>query len=76
MIEKKSSKADLESKRGIFVEIGLVISLALVLVAFEWKTYEKKTVEVFQRQALDIPEEMVEITKQETPPTPPPPLNK
>ena len=73
MIEKKSSKADLESKRGIFVEIGLVISLALVLVAFEWKTYEKKTVEVFQRQALDIPEEMVEITKQETPPTPPPP---
>ena len=73
MIEKKSSKADLESKRGIFVEIGLVISLALVLVAFEWKTYEKKTVEVFQRQAIDIPEEMVEITKQETPPTPPPP---
>ncbi|HAL65317.1 MAG: Protein containing TonB, C-terminal domain [Bacteroidetes bacterium 38_7] len=73
MIEKKSSKADLESRRGIFVEIGLVISLALVLVAFEWKTYEKKTVEVFQRQAIDIPEEMVEITKQETPQTPPPP---
>jgi len=73
MIEKKSPKADLEEKRGIFVEIGLVIALGLILVAFEWKTYEKKQVEVFQRQAIDIPEEMVEITKQETPQAAPPP---
>jgi len=75
MIEKKSPKADLENKRGLFVEIGLVIVLALVLFGFEWKTYNKTKVEVFQRQATDVPEEMVEITKQETPPpqAPPPP---
>ncbi len=75
MIEKKSPKADLENKRGLFVEIGLVIVLALVLFGFEWKNYDKAKVEVFQRQATDIPEEMVEITKQETPPpqAPPPP---
>ena len=75
MIEKKSPKADLENKRGLFVEIGLVIVLALVLFGFEWKTYNKTKVEAFQRQATDVPEEMVEITKQETPPpqAPPPP---
>lgn len=75
MIEKKSPKADLENKRGLFVEIGMVIVLALVLFGFEWKTYDKAKVEVFQRQATDVPEEMVEITKQETPPpqAPPPP---
>ncbi|NLH53637.1 MAG: energy transducer TonB [Bacteroidales bacterium] len=75
MIEKKSPKADLENKRGLFLEIGLVVVLALVLFGFEWKTYDKAKVEIFQRQATDIPEEMVEITKQETPPpqAPPPP---
>lgn len=67
MIEKKSPKADLENKRGLFLEIGLVVVLALVLFGFEWKTYDKAKVEIFQRQATDIPEEMVEITKQETP---------
>ena len=75
MIEKKSPKADLENKRGLFLEIGLALVLALVLLGFEWKTYDKAQVELFQRQASDIPEEMVEITKQETPPpqAPPPP---
>lgn len=73
MIEKKSPKADLENKRGLFLEIGLVVVLALVFLGFEWKTYDKSRVEIFQRQAIDIPEEMVEITKQETPPPQPPP---
>ncbi|MGC8864548.1 MAG: energy transducer TonB [Bacteroidales bacterium] len=75
MIEKKTPKADLENKRGLFLEIGMVVVLALVLLGFEWKTYDKQKVEIFQRQASDIPEEMVEITKQETPPpqAPPPP---
>lgn len=75
MIEKKTPKADLENKRGLFLEIGLVVVLALVLLGFEWKTYDKQKVEIFQRQAMDVPEEMVEITKQETPPpqAPPPP---
>lgn len=75
MIEKKTPKADLENKRGLFLEIGMVVVLALVLLGFEWKTYDKQKVEIFQRQATDVPEEMVEITKQETPPpqAPPPP---
>ena len=31
---KKSPKADLENKRGLFLEIGLVVALVLVIGAF------------------------------------------
>ena len=31
---KKTPKADLQNKRGLFLEIGLVISLLLVIGAF------------------------------------------
>ena len=76
MNPKKSQKADLESKKFIFRQIGLVLALAVVLLAFEWKTYEK-TVEGFgDRVVDDIPEEMVEITVQEKKPPPPPPPKK
>ena len=40
MKKKKSAKADLRSKRGLFIEIGLIIVLALVYMAFEGKTYK------------------------------------
>ena len=34
---KKSSKANLENKKGIFFEIGLITALACIFLAFEWK---------------------------------------
>ncbi|HPE57713.1 MAG TPA: energy transducer TonB [Bacteroidales bacterium] len=70
---KKSKKADLESKKMIFIEIGLIIALAGVLLAFEWKSYEKQELDLGQLVVDDTPEEMVEITQQEKPPPPPPP---
>lgn len=74
MEQKKSPKADLENKKIIFREIGLVIALAVLLFAFEWKSYEKTLVDVGTRQAENIAEEIIPITKQElkTPPPPPP----
>ena len=33
---KKSPKASLENKKLLFVEIGLVIALAAVYIAFNW----------------------------------------
>jgi protein TonB len=69
--QKKSSKADLESKKMLFTQIGLVIALALVLIAFEWKSYEKQELNLQQRVAENIPEEMVEITQQDKAPPPP-----
>ena len=73
-IEKKTLKADLESKKVFFLEIGLVIALAITLLAFEWKSYEKQKLEMMTRVADDTPEEMIEITQQDkTPPPPAPP---
>lgn len=38
MEPKKTEKADLTNKSWLFFNIGLVISLAIVITAFEWKT--------------------------------------
>lgn len=76
MEQKKSFKADLENKRVIFTEIGLIIGLAIMLVAFEWKTYEKTIVEMGTRQMEDIPEEIIPITEQKVKPPPPPPVQQ
>lgn len=73
MEAKKSPKADLESKRAFFVQIGLIVSLAAMLVAFEWKTYDVEQIDVAARQVETVEEEMVEITQQNKPPPPPAP---
>ena len=67
---KKTPKANLENRRLLFTEIGLVISLLAVWGAFSYGTREKKTA-VLQgdSQAVEV-EDMVPIT-QETPPPPP-----
>ncbi len=71
--KKKSPKADLESKKMLFTQIGLVFALAVVLLAFEWKTFEKKEFNLALRAVDDTPEEMIEITQHEKPPPPPAP---
>ena len=70
---KKSPEADLEKRRGLFLQIGLVVSLAVVFVAFEWKTYDQQDFSLGQLKVEDIPEEIIPITKQEEKPPPPPP---
>ena len=42
---KKSPKANLEDKKFLFTEIGLIVALLAVLWAFEWKSTEAKTLE-------------------------------
>lgn len=73
MEAKKTSKADLESKKPVFVQIGLIVALAAMLVAFEWKTYDTKQLKIDGRQVEKVEEEMVEITQQNKPPPPPAP---
>lgn len=76
MESKKSPKADLESKKIIFTQIGLIIALAAILLAFEWKSYDK-TVEGFgERIVEEVPEEIIPITEQKVKPPPPPPPKK
>jgi len=42
MVHKKSNNANLERNRSMFFQIGLVLSLSLVLVAFEWPSKPAK----------------------------------
>ncbi|MEN6618543.1 MAG: energy transducer TonB [Rikenellaceae bacterium] len=67
---KKTPKANLENKKFLFTEIGLILSLVLVLLAFEWKSYEKSVSTLGNESATIIEDEMIPITT-ETPPPPP-----
>ena len=72
---KKSPKADLENKKSLFIEIGLVISLALCLLAFKWTTAIKETSSLGTIEEQQVEDEIVPITRAEEvkPPPPPPP---
>lgn len=70
MEAKKSEKANLESKRNFFFEIGLIVALAVVLFAFEHKSYDKKEEVVITTEAKTEVEEMVIQTQQDQPEPP------
>ena len=66
MEEKKSPKANLENKKLMFMQIGMIISLLIAWLAFEHKSYDKREIDPsLLRQTEVVEEEMVEITKQE-----------
>ena len=67
---KKSPKADLENKKLLFREIGLVAVLGIVLLAFEWSTKDKPEMMDLTQDAVAIEEEIIPITQeqQELPP--------
>lgn len=73
MEHKKNPKADLETKKGLFTEIGLVIAFAIVLFAFEWKSYDKVIEQLDQGVVVIVEQEDIPITRQDQPPPPPPP---
>ncbi len=64
---KKSPKADLKNKRGLLLEIGLVVSLLLVIAAFSY-TPEEKRIEKVDLQTAIVEEQIVEITRQDQKP--------
>src|SRR6056297_630602 len=72
MEEKKSKKSNLEDKKILFLEVGLVLVLGIVLLAFEWGTPESN------RNSLgdvnmdeQFEEEMINTFQEEEPPPPP-----
>ena len=68
---KKNPKADLKNKRGLLLEIGLVVSLLLVIAAFSYTPKEKR-VEKIDLQTAIVEEQIVEITRQDQKPPEPP----
>lgn len=68
MEEKKSPKANLENKKLMFMQIGMVISLLIAWLVFEHKNYDKREIDesLLNREIVEDLE-MTEITKQEEP---------
>ena len=67
---KKSRKADLQNKRGLLLEIGLVVSLGLVILAF-WYTPKERKIEKLDLQTAIVEEQITEITRQDQKPPEP-----
>lgn len=70
---KKNPKADLEKRRGLYLEIGLVVILFACLVAFNIKSSDADETTVFQREAVQEEEEIIIQTQEQELPPPPPP---
>ncbi len=64
---KKTPKADLQNKKGLFLQIGLIASLALCIGMFGVSKSEK-VVEIIDMQLPMVEEEVMEITTQEKTP--------
>ena len=64
---KKSPKADLNNKRGLLLEIGLVVSLLLVIAAFAYTPKEYR-IEIVTEYVAPVEEEITEVTRQDQEP--------
>ena len=64
---KKSPKADLQNKRGLLLEIGLAVSLLLVIVAFAYTPKEHR-IEKVDLNYGPVEEQITEITRQDQKP--------
>ncbi len=65
---KKNPKVDLQNKKGIFLEIGLIVALAFCVVAFSLGQ-SKKSIEIIEVSGPEVEMDLVDITKPEEPKT-------
>ncbi len=73
METKKNKKVDLRSKRLLFFEIGMVVSIAGVLAAFQWTTSDKLIPEnLSENLNLNLDEEWLPIHTERQKPQPQP----
>ena len=68
---KKSPKADLNNKKGLFLEIGLIFALLLTVAAFAY-TQRERNVEIIETSMEIVEEEITDITTQDQKPPEPP----
>ncbi len=66
---KKNPNVDLNNKRSLIFSISLLITLSMMLFAFEWKQYDRTLVELTSRQT-NVFEPMIEVPSTEIPPPP------
>jgi protein TonB len=75
MEAKKTESASLKNKSGFFFNIGLFVSMCLVVLAFEWRKYDDGPLADLGQISDDF-EELLEIPPTEIPPPPPPKIQQ
>ena len=73
MTTKKSENANLDSRKSIFMLMGLVMALSLVYISFEWGKEKMIDSALSQSSTEFDDEELIPITLTSVPPPPPPP---
>lgn len=73
-MKTKTNKADLERKKSMFFQLGLVAALTMVLLAFEWPSNGDINLDFATGITIDFDEEMIPITRPEDVTPPPPPV--
>lgn len=68
---KKTPEADLTKKSGLFLNIGLVVSILICITAFEWRTYDDGSLVDLGSLSDDF-EDILDVPQTEQPPPPPP----
>lgn len=75
MEAKKTEKADLTNRTSFFFSIGLLLTMSIVVMAFEWKDRGKQDIDLLGKNTNTF-EEMLEIPPTEQPPPPPPEIQQ
>ncbi len=70
---KKKDKVNLERYKGIFLQIGFVITLAIVFGAFEITSSPEEVSDLGSMEDVVVEEEQIPITEQPEQKAPPPP---
>jgi protein TonB len=71
MEKKKSNRTNLDNKKVIFLQIGIIVSLSLCLLAFEWRSYESYIYAKPSTDWLEVDELLPVNTEQRKLPPPP-----
>ncbi len=70
---KKNEKANLENKKSLFLQIGLILALIICIVALEWTSGQKRD-SIFDGMTEEaIEEEQIPVTEETPPEEIPPP---
>jgi protein TonB len=64
METRKTKRADLEKKRPVFLQLGLILALGAALAAFEWKTPDIGNIVLPKRIELKPEIEIVDIVRE------------
>ncbi|MDX9773310.1 MAG: energy transducer TonB [Bacteroidales bacterium] len=70
---KKNEKANLENKKSLFLQIGIIIALIVCIVALEWTSGQKRDSAYDGMSEEAIEEEQIPVTEETPPEEMPPP---